>query len=550
MKKRTAERLLALGLSAAMLMGTTVGVNASEQTGVAATPQEYDFDGVELTVWMPLMFNSSVTDYSETTIWKEVQERLGIKLNFITPAKGSEQEEFNLMIASGNLPDIIFTGWDTSSVLLSEGGDAYIENGIILALNDLVDEYMPNYKWALENIVTDETERKNFYSDNGNIFEILAISPYEEYAYQGIAVRYDLLEQVGYEKYDTLPQTIEDYEEAMVALKENGVEYPLYLPSNGIGTFDSSNGPGFAAAYGVGESFYQEDGTVKYGPIEEGFKEYLTQMNKWYEMGLIYPDFAAGDAEDMKAKWVSGSSAITVYSVETVNTWLTSAGIEGASAGPGYQAVLNEGDHVEIRNQNYQARFPFSALITTACENPEAAAAFLDYGYCQEGYMLYNYGIEGVTYDTAEDTLEYNGIEYTYGKWYDMIYGDSDANITLHGQLMEYKTHIGPFIRFEHESNPNMAKADNPNRDMRAWLTENAGTEKNLPNISLTEEESADSAKIMTNVEAYQTTAVLQFIMGQRSLDEFDDYVEEMKALGIEEAIEYRQAALERYEAR
>lgn len=542
MKKKLAKRFLSLGLCGAMLMGCASGVSAEEQTGVSVTPQEYDFGGVELDIWMPLLFTSAVTDLNEAEVWKEVEKRLNVQLNFISPAKGTEKEAFNLMIASGDLPDIIYTGWNTSSGLFTEGGDAYIDNGILLRLNELVDEYMPNYKWALENIVINDEERKNFYTDNGNIFQILAISPYEEYIYQCISVRDDLFAEAGWEE---LPETIDEYEQAMLDLKEIGVDYPYYMPTDGI---DSETRSGsFVAAYGIGPDFYQEDGAVKYGPVEDAFKEYLTKMNEWYEMGLIYPDFVAGDEEHRKGLWISGETAIMANSCDVAKSWLSNAESDG-TATAGNPPVLNEGERVQWRQTNYQARFPNSAVITTACENPEAAAAFLDYGYCKERYMLYNYGFEGLTYELAENTLEFNGIEYSYGKFNDMIYGEGDA--TFYDQLMNYKVHIAPFLRFEHQSHPNLAKADNPNMATREWLTAAGDATLTLPNISLTASESEESQRIMDEVEAYQDTTVAQFIMGQKSLDEFDEYVETMKALGIETAIEYRQAALERYNAR
>lgn len=539
MRKKGMRTVLLSGLCAVLLAGSMSSATSAQE--VAKTPQEYDFGGVKLKVWMPLLFNSAVTDLNDTELWKEVEKRLNIDLEIVSPSRGSEAENFNLMIASGDLPDIIYTGWSESSGLFTEGGDAYIENGIALRLNELVDEYMPNYKWALENIVTSEEERKLFYTDEGNIFEIFAISPYEEYVYQCVSVRDDLLREAGWEE---LPETVDEYEEAMVALKENGVKYPYYLAKDGIDT--ATRCGSFVAAYGLGPDFYQEDGVVKYGPTEDAFKEYLTRMNKWYEMGLIYPDFVAGDEEDMKAKWLADETAVILHSCDTSRAWLTGVGDSTSTAGN--PPVLNKGERVQWRQKNYQARFPNSAVITTACKNPEAAAAFLDYGYCEEGYMLYNYGIEGVTYERAEEELEFNGIRYAAGKYNDFIYGDEDN--TLYDRVMNYKWHIGPFLRFEHEANPNLAKPDNPNKETRKWLTEAGDTTLNLPPITLNAEESVESQKIMNEVSEYQNVTVAQFIMGQKSLDEFDSYVETMKSLGIETAIEYRQNALDRYNSR
>jgi len=43
---------------------------------------------------------------------------------------------------------------------------------------------------------------------------------------------------------------------------------------------------------------------------------------------------------------------------------------------------------------------------------------------------------------------------------------------------------------------------------------------------------------------------VAAFIAGERSIDEFDDFVEEVKSLDVDRAIEIKQAALDRYNAK
>ena len=45
----------------------------------------------------------------------------------------------------------------------------------------------------------------------------------------------------------------------------------------------------------------------------------------------------------------------------------------------------------------------------------------------------------------------------------------------------------------------------------------------------------------MTEVNTYLDQMVLSFIMGMEPLDNFDAFVQEMKDLGIETAIEYQQ---------
>ena len=57
-------------------------------------------------------------------------------------------------------------------------------------------------------------------------------------------------------------------------------------------------------------------------------------------------------------------------------------------------------------------------------------------------------------------------------------------------------------------------------------------------------------ASIMNDIGTYQEEMMLKFIMGVESLDKFDEYIQEIKRMGIDRAIEINQSALNRYKNR
>lgn len=69
-------------------------------------------------------------------------------------------------------------------------------------------------------------------------------------------------------------------------------------------------------------------------------------------------------------------------------------------------------------------------------------------------------------------------------------------------------------------------------------------------NISHTTEEERELANIMVNIETYRDEMTLKFIMGQEPLDKFDEFVQTIKSMNIDRAIEIKQAALDRYNNR
>lgn len=68
-------------------------------------------DGITLTYWVGLSANaaSQLNSYAESPVYKTVMEASGLNLEFIHPATGEESTAFNLMLVSGELPDIMRT---------------------------------------------------------------------------------------------------------------------------------------------------------------------------------------------------------------------------------------------------------------------------------------------------------------------------------------------------------------------------------------------------------------------------------------------------------
>lgn len=129
---------------------------------------------VTLDVWMAnnSILSSVCPDLNDHRVFNQLEELTGIKLNFIVPALGEEGTEFNLMIASGELPDIII-GADRYTGGIAAG----VNEGAYLDLTDVVDEYMPNYS-AWRN--SDEERRKTTVTDEGVIGGVYGIAPYNE----------------------------------------------------------------------------------------------------------------------------------------------------------------------------------------------------------------------------------------------------------------------------------------------------------------------------------------------------------------------------------
>ena len=148
-RQSTLKRALALGMSATMVGATLAGCGGSASSTAATstetassaateaeatTDSDKPFAGTTLTWYTTL--NGNVSDnyanLGDTPWAKYVQERTGITIEFQHPTQGSEAEEFAVMLASGEYPDIIEYTWTT----YSGGAGAAINDGVIISLDD------------------------------------------------------------------------------------------------------------------------------------------------------------------------------------------------------------------------------------------------------------------------------------------------------------------------------------------------------------------------------------------------------------------------------
>lgn len=542
MKKRN---LLVSLLIASVLLVSACGGNAPEPappSGNSNTPapQENGQEETEvgypasLTYWAPLNANVSATlkHYGEMAAYKELESVTGTKVTFQHPTAGQDKDQFNLMIASGKLPDVIEYNWAT----VNKGADVLIKEKSIIRLNELIEQHAPN----LNKLLSENPEyRKMITTDEGNIYAFPFIRG-DDYllTYGGIAIRTDWLEKLGL----PMPQTIDDYYKVYKAFKTedpNGNGEPDEIPLL-INFTNGSHAYYFLHAWGISDGFYQENGQVKFGAIEPAFQEFVAVMHQWYEEGLIDKDYAATDPALQDSKVTNNQlGSVPVFVGGGIGRYMELM----REQNPGFKLtgapypVLRAGDTPELG----QKESPFSgigAAISASAANPAAIVKWLDYKYGEEGHMLFNFGIEGESYTMEGD----------YPTYTDQIMKNPDK-LPIAQAMGQYIMAIGsgPFVQ-DRRYMEQYASLPEQQNAIQTWM--NAKNEKWLPVLTQTAEESARFNSIMNDVNTYFNETINKFVMGIEPLANFDKFVDTLKSMGIEEAIELRQAALERYQSR
>ncbi len=525
--------LLAGVLAACGGTGETPKNSEPATTPQAQTEAQYP---KSITYWTALNANVAATmkNYNEIAAYKELEKITGTKVEFQHPPVGQEKDQFNLMIASGKLPDVIEYGWNAAP----KGADSLIKEKRILRLNELIDKHAPN----LSKLLKEKPEfRKLITTDEGNIYVMPFLYGDEMLSVvNGPAIRKDWLDKLGLK----VPQTISEWENVLVAFRDkdpngNGRkdEIPLLFtvhPSNEIELSHMLVG-----AWGITNEFYQENGKVKFGPMQPEYKEFLTTMARWYKEGLLDRDYATTDSKLKDAK-VTGHQVgvMNAYAGSGIGRYIpllkgsnpeaTLAGLPYPSAKEGQKALG-------------QYSYPFTgigAAVSATAANPEQIVKWLDYKFGQEGHMLFNFGIEGQSYK----------MENGYPKYMDVVLNNPDKLPIAQAMAKFFQaSYSGPFVQDKRYIEQFYTMPEQ--RDaQKTWMQ--ADHSKLMPPITLSAEESSKTASIMNDVKTYRDEMFGKFIMGSEPIANFDKFVSTIKGMGIEEAIKARQTALDRFNSR
>ncbi|MCM3127456.1 extracellular solute-binding protein [Paenibacillus provencensis] len=541
------KKFLSLMLTAVMTTGLLAGCGGSESADGPA-PEEGEQAITEIPLPIvdePMTINywrandakiASGNGFSDVKAYQEKEKRTGIKVNFTHPPLGQQKDQFNLLVTGNELPDVIYYNWAD----VSGGPEKLLADGRIIKLNEYIDLYAPNLKKIIEE---DEVVRKQISLDDGTIFMFpyLRTDAVKLNATTGIVLRKDWLEKLNL----NTPATIDEWYTVLKAFREedpNGNGKKDELP------FTANWGPGnmsklydFAPSFGVIGGFQLNGDTVEYGPIQPGFKDFLETMQKWYAEGLIDPEIMTNDGKAFDYK-ITNHQAGAYYGgvfsgmAKYLNLMADDPEFDlvGAPWPKDSEGISRSTFRFDTKVLTYG-----EAITTSADEDKiKAIVQWMDYNYSPEGHDLFNFGIEGESYTVDGDSIKFTDtiLNNPDGLTYDQALAGYALSI-MDGPMNQDTRYLDGLMAFEQQQEAN-----------KVWME--ADYSLALPTLRKTEEEARKEAQIMGQITTYLDEMMTKFILGDEPLTNFDQYVETIKGMGIEEVIKINQDAYERYQAR
>lgn len=465
---------------------------------------------------------SGYADYTESPFHTKLAENVGVDIQFeFDPDGTTDDSYYNLLLTRETLPDVILNQFTNAQELL--------DDGIIIPLNDYLEEWAPN----LYNYLEENPEiRKAISTDDGTIYMFPWLREDTWLCtFRGVAVRQDWLDEQGLET----PTNLDELNNVAHVFKE---EYGAYFSTVPDWLYDG----GISTAFDTWEEYYRDDDqVVHFGPAEEGWREYMQFMNSWYEEGILDPDIASVDSTVLQNKVLNDEVGIAYTSGNTVTTWMNSLAEVGSGAN--WVGVLNpvkETGGITMLSNMDQPVTGRGAAITSSCQDIELAMRVLDYAYSEEGFMYYNYGTEGETY-TIEDGVpvftslildDPDGISNALDKYTGCQWGT--AGIQAKNLYIQKNSQLVIDC-------------------IDTWTTNTTTADHKFPNVSPTSEESMTGDAIEASLDSYVDEMFYKFIYGEVDIDddsEWENYLNELESIGLSTMLEIKQAQLDRYNAR
>lgn len=506
---------------------------------------------VTLTVFAPSIPTIVNLETNAFTQWYEAHT--GVHLEWITAPQSNANEVLNLMLAGGDLPDMILGMGVRPEIEEMYGTTEHM----FLPLNDLIDQYAPN----LKQILAQRPEiLDTITATDGNIYGLPSIQDCYHCMYaQKMWINQDWLHTLGL----NMPETVDEFYEVLVAFRDrdpngNGKqdEIPLLAAKETDGWYQSATGFLLNAfvydsgIYAQVKDYVTAEGKVDSAINKDGYREGLRYLHKLYAEGLLYPESLTMNSESVKALALNEEELV-------------------GAAPAGHPAMFLDIVTNPERYRHYTAVpplqgpdgtrqatcFPYSSIeggefiITTANKHPEISMRWADDFYSYTTGMRRSWGEEGVAFRAAEPG-EVGLDGKTPALFKTLVPFDEQAQ-------NEHWSWLG--VEYVDSALWNGINVTTPDMDLYSpegfekllWVETEAKYEpyrteqySELPKLRLGSDENDELAMLQVQLKNYIEACRADFIIGNLSLEhDWETYIETLENLGLSRYLELKQDA-------
>jgi putative aldouronate transport system substrate-binding protein len=325
---------------------------------------------------------------------RDIEERFNVKLSF-TPSWNANQQQFNLKVASGEVPDYFFdyNAW------------TWYRQGILkIITEEQIKTNMPTYYRT----------RLQYYDPQG--IALRSRQDPDGKGYIGVPSvgfpgrltrgwRQDWLDKLGLK----VPTTLEEMERVLLAFANNdpdGNGQNDTIPMQVRGASIHQDTGDIFTAFGVRPRYWLlENGKVIYADVMDGYREALKLLQRWYKAGLIFQEFITVTGDQYNAYFVEGKvgtayAGFPYWNTDGNATSLTKSLIDHV---PGARISISEpvkglnGQGYAFDGQN-DSNWTMNFGYQVSDEKLAKIMQINDYYLSGEGLIMQQFGKEGLTF--------------------------------------------------------------------------------------------------------------------------------------------------------
>ena len=444
-----------------------------------------------------------------------------------------------LFVGGAEMPDMFFQANALTAAQINEYGQA----GLLVNYADYID-LMPNMQAML---AERPTLLDAVLQEDGSFYMLPGWSNTLTGSSNLFYIRTDMTKEAGWEE---LPTTTEEFLTMCEDLQNYYADVEGYVPMvcNGAGSiaFNGAYANFFFPAFGEllrTDITTNADRTkIEVGFVTEQFKNYITFMHTLYAEGYMDPDCFTNESAVGKAKMIEKTTTMNPFA-----TYLTKDNFASGELEFQVCPVLTSQYYGEKHWAEANHTVARQYMISSTCPDIEAAVQFMDAFYATRENPLNEEGtIWGITLWIGEMGVDYEVNEEEGWFVYKEHEGFDTPSLWLNvaGTGSAVVTDWG---YYENGGTGQMVKA----LGTRDILMPHGVNILYTTLLMLTQNEQDIYNDCWTDIQNKVVEMNAAFITGQADIEaEWDNYINDLYSMGLQDVIDVYQAALDRYNAR
>ena len=555
MKKKNFKRIMAAILATGMVMSLTAcggkdtpKLNSGEMQQVDASELEFPLKEKTTLTGMISYPANTESNPNNRTIFKRLQEKTNVEIEWTAIQSDQWADKIALNMANPkSLTDFVFSAGFGDSDLLK-----YAKQGVIIPLEDYIDAYMPNLSAVFEKY----PEYKTMCTDTeGHIWALPWIEQLgsEKTAIQTVGnmsfINKKWLDFLGLE----IPTTVDEFEQVLIAFRDHASELQAefnidgsIIPMSCI-VNDGDQDPsiiinGFGEGYGDADKgrhiAVTDDLKVICSATQQGYKDGITWLHSLYEEGLIDPEAFTQEWSTYVSKGKSGRYGVCfswdVANIDNLQDWVP------------LPALTADTRNITPQNGSFTSGFDRGRCVVTAvAQNPALVCAWLDQMYDPFQSPQNNWG----TYGENDEFYIFELGENANGEEMLKHAPLGDASPV---EVREAEAVGGPLAVLDEYYDVYVTCPDDAQYRLdwiKDYFTPDMNTKYVYPNVFMSREDTQELSNLQADIQKTINAKKSDWIMNGFTDADWDKYLEELDAYGLQKYLDLFQKYLDNFYA-